>query len=101
MDKAEFKKQSLALCQWAAGNLKENAPVFFVNGYLGHDIQFYEGQLTIHEADNGGLNYSGEAIYLTADQVEEMSFDEDGGHDGQGYDIEVYQLERMEFPHGE
>lgn len=112
MDAAEFKKQSLALCQWAAGNLKESAPVFFVNNYLGHSISFEDGVLEIQEGDNGSLNNGSELghIELTADQVDEMYFSEDEykfmiftkeddeDHNGQGYDIEVYQLERIEFP---
>lgn len=109
MEKAEFEKQSRALIAWAAGNLKENAPVFFVNGYLGHKIVYEFDRLIIMEADNGGLNYSGECITFKREDIEEMRFDEDeykffittteeSNHKGQGYDIEVYQLERIEFP---
>lgn len=109
MDAAEFKKQAEALCQWAAGNPKEGAPVFFVNGYLGHKIVYEFDRLIIMEADNGGLNYSGECITFKRDDIEEMSFDEDeykfmiftyedSNYRGQGFDIEVYQLERIDFP---
>ncbi len=111
MNEKKFKQQAKALCEWAAGNLKESAPIFFVNGYLGHKIELKDdgSRLCIIEADNGGINHQGEGIVLRPDEVEEMYFDEDEYkffittfedriHCGQGYDIEVYQLERIEFP---
>ncbi len=104
MKQSTFEKKAKGLVKWAHNSGER---IRFINGYLCYSIALKGGVLTLTESDNGG-NYPGEEIDLTAAQIESMDFNEeayqfeivtteDGAHKGQGYDIEVYNLERVEF----
>lgn len=107
MDPDLFKARARALLQWVQG---ESGRVFYVNGYLGHKLKWSEsaGRLTIIEADNGGADYPGEEVHIEAKDVEDAHFSydeykfmiattEESEHGGQGYDIEAYELQRIEY----
>lgn len=107
MEPEIFKARARALLQWVQG---ESGRVFYVNGYLGHKLKWSEktGVLTIIEADNGGAEYPGDEIKITAATVETFEFDaeayqfhigmlDDDVFHGQGYDIEAYDLQRIEW----
>ncbi len=105
MDNDEFKKQAAKLYGWVYGD-GESGRAFFVNGYVGHKISTNAGKLIITEAEGGNSDYAGDVIEISAEDIERMEFNEDdyqfaiqttsdSRHEGQGYDIEVYTLERV------
>lgn len=101
MKPGKFKTQAAVLYNWVYG---EPGRVFFVNDYLGYSLSTNGGKLIITEAE--GRNHEGNVTEIDAEDIDLMEFDEDefkfmittkedSEHGGQGYDIEVYDLERV------
>lgn len=97
MKKQEFIAQAERLCAWATGTDK----VFFINGYTGYSVELHGDILHMYEA-NGPER--GDFIRIPAQYAETFSFDENAYQfnivveGGDGYDIEAYDLIRIDFP---
>lgn len=102
MDNEEYKKQAEKLYDWIMGSKDR---IFYINGHPGYGISTNGGRLILTEADG---QCAGADIIIELEDIESMEFNkddyqfeictkEDGKHDGQGYDIEVYALERVEM----